>query len=837
MKKIIKFIALLILIIPIFVLISCGSSNSEEYTVTFDSMGGTHIDSQNVEKGDKATKPTNPTREGYTFDDWYYNGEKWSFIGYVVTEDITLTAKWNVNSYDLNVKNDNVLAGTINDISSSYSYKQTISLIATPNPGYEFAGWYEGNTKKSELEKYAFAMPAKDIIYTAKWTATTNVPYKVEHYLQNVDDNSYTLYETDNLSGKVDTRTKASSKNYTGFTSPSISQTNINGDGSTVIKLYYKRNSHNISLFKNIDKAGTVTGSGTYKYGKTITITAITNPGYTFEGWYDGDDELTKELSYTFNMPNKQLVYTAKWTANTDTKYKVEHYLQNLDDDNYSEVPFETDNLTGITDTLTQGKVNVYEGFTSPEISQVNINGNGSTVIELYYKRNSYTVSLSQNNEKGGTITGSGIHKYGKTITITATTNPGYTFDGWYMDDKVYNEKESFDYEITASNVSFEARYTPNKYTITIDNQAEGVTISGITSGNEYDCGSEITLTASNIPDGYTIKWSRSDEDYGKVAANSYHCIVSALNITITTSISKFYIKEGEKIYFGTYPQTKVEATDENGLSSIEFDASTWISYKYFISGVKTDYMYYKDVDIDNEGSFDYRGVYFTEYRPDIYYHDSSESHSVQDNHGYITNQIYWFSYDPIEWDILTESDGKALIIANLILDSQEFNPNYYSNIYNHNGGTGYTNNYEFSNIRKFLIETFYNSAFDDLQKTIIETITVDNSESTTASSTNSYACNNTEDKVFLLSYSEVNSYYQIDDSLCTKGSDYAICQGLLVETGTKTSCWWLRSPCDYAANRVLSVRYSANTIEDYVKNSYVDFSNYGVRPACWIEL
>ena len=123
----------------------------------------------------------------------------------------------------------------------------------------------------------------------------------------------------------MDTRTKASSKNYTGFTSPSISQTNINGDGSTVIKLYYKRNSHNISLFKNIDKAGTVTGSGTYKYGKTITITAITNPGYTFEGWYDGDDELTKELSYTFNMPNKQLVYTAKWTANTDTKYKVEN--------------------------------------------------------------------------------------------------------------------------------------------------------------------------------------------------------------------------------------------------------------------------------------------------------------------------------------------------------------------------------------------------------------------------------------------------------------------------------------------------------------------------------
>ena len=49
---------------------------------------------------------------------------------------------------------------------------------------------------------------------------------------------------------------------------------------------------------------------------------------------------------------------------------------------------------------------------------------------------------------------------------------------------------------------------TDNKYTITIDNQAEGVTISGITSGNQYDFDSQIALTATNIPFDCISRWN-----------------------------------------------------------------------------------------------------------------------------------------------------------------------------------------------------------------------------------------------------------------------------------------------------------------------------------------
>ena len=371
---------------------------------------------------------------------------------------------------------------------------------------------------------------------------------------------------------------------------------------------------------------------------------------------------------------------------------------------------------------------------------------------------------------------------------------------------------------------------TDNKYTITIDNQAEGVTISGITSGNQYDFDSQIALTAINIPSGYTIKWTRSDDVvyYGE----NYTFKVPACNITITTTTYKPYTKEGNKIYFGTYPQTKVTATTENGLLSITFDSSTWTSYRYYISSSQSDFMYYKDVDIDNNGTYDYRGVYFTQYRPYNYSSSSSIDYTYQGDNGYSTNTIYWFSYDPIEWDILTESSGKALIIANLILDSQEYYPNSSSSSFSHNGDTGYANNYELSAIRKFLNDNFYNTAFNELQKVFIETTTVDNSAATTTDSSNSYACNNTNDKMFLLSYKEATTYYTSETARQAKGSDYAKCQGLEVNSSNGNSYWWLRSPHKKDANFALDVNGNG-----YTTSLEVSRTEYGVRPACWINL
>jgi len=91
------------------------------YTVTFDSQGGSYVGSQTVEHGGKVSRPTAPTKTGYTFAGWYKESgciNAWNFATDTVTSDITLYAKWNINSYTVTFnKNDDAVGddGSSND--------------------------------------------------------------------------------------------------------------------------------------------------------------------------------------------------------------------------------------------------------------------------------------------------------------------------------------------------------------------------------------------------------------------------------------------------------------------------------------------------------------------------------------------------------------------------------------------------------------------------------------------------------------------------------------------------------------------------------------------------
>ena len=92
-----------------------------------------------------------------------------------------------------------------------------------------------------------------------------------------------------------------------------------------------------------------------------------------------------------------------------------------------------------------------------------------------------------------------------------------------------------------------------------------------------------------------------------------------------------------------------------------DWDLYNWTDYSSFTSSGEASYKYYQDIDYDNDGIYDYRGVYSVAGLSDY-----SELSS------YTSGTIYWFRYEPIEWDILTESEGKALVVTDLVLDSRE---------------------------------------------------------------------------------------------------------------------------------------------------------------------
>ena len=308
----------------------------------------------------------------------------------------------------------------------------------------------------------------------------------------------------------------------------------------------------------------------------------------------------------------------------------------------------------------------------------------------------------------------------------------------------------------------------------------------------------------------------------------------------------------GDHIQYGNYPQSKV--TDGTILAMLNGKTKNWVSYGYYSGNddwddgqmAPSDYMQYADIDLDGDGLRDYRAVTFTQYRPDATGFASSEYASYQDDNGYTTDNIYYFKYEPITWRILDPDSG--LILSESILDSQAYNNYVLSNgpasedgtttFWGDAGKTYYANNYYYSSIRKWLNEDFCNTAFTSSQASNIRNDVTLNNDSNNPQ----YSAQASKDKIFLLSSDEVwNTAYGFDSddkgndtARMAQGTDYAKCQGLLVDSDSSSSYngnsrWWLRSPVYYSYSGC-DVYSDGST---YYRSNYVFFTNEGVRAAC----
>ena len=289
-------------------------------------------------------------------------------------------------------------------------------------------------------------------------------------------------------------------------------------------------------------------------------------------------------------------------------------------------------------------------------------------------------------------------------------------------------------------------------------------------------------------------------------------------NCSVCGKEKPIYTREGNYIYFGEYPQT-----------------------------IKAD-------DVTITSIMDERGYYLGS---DGFYYAAVTAAPCQSGYKFSTDAnvtsgvVYYFKVEPIRWRILSESDGCAFILCDSIITSAAYQSDFKNKYTTANGApTGtYANNYEYSEIRKWLNDNFYNTAFSDLEKEIILITTVDNSAETlygydySGEISGMYACESTDDKVFLLSISEAsNSAYGFyakdasnDEARQMLTSDYARATGVYMCSENYlygAGCWWLRSPYYFNWYNARQVYYSGSiTIEE------IDYGMYGVVPAIRIVL
>ena len=145
-----------------------NTSEATTYTVTFNT-DGTET-KQTVAEGEKASKPTDPTKTGYTFAGWY-NGETAFDFNTAITQNITLTAKWSAITYTITYALD---GGTNADANPATYTIETddITLADASKDGYTFSGWKNAN---GETVTKITKGTTGNITLTALWTTASGI--------------------------------------------------------------------------------------------------------------------------------------------------------------------------------------------------------------------------------------------------------------------------------------------------------------------------------------------------------------------------------------------------------------------------------------------------------------------------------------------------------------------------------------------------------------------------------------------------------------------------------------------------------------------------------------
>ena len=263
------------------------------YTVIFNSVNGTSIDSQEVNYNEKVTRPSNPTKEGYTFKEWQLNGNLYDFDT-LVTDNITLTAVYTINHYTVTFNSN---GGSSID-SQEVNYNEKVTIPSNPTKkGYTFKEWQlNGNL-------YDF-----DTLVTDNITLTA--VYTINQYTVTFDSNGGTSVPSQLVNhGDAITFVRPTREHYTfrgwQLNGEPYSISDSVTENMTLVAIW-EIHQHTVTFDSN---GGSALDSQEVNYNEIATRpTDPTRGGYQFKGW------LLNGSPYNFDTPiTGNITLTAVW--------------------------------------------------------------------------------------------------------------------------------------------------------------------------------------------------------------------------------------------------------------------------------------------------------------------------------------------------------------------------------------------------------------------------------------------------------------------------------------------------------------------------------------------
>ncbi len=443
--------------------------NTNKYTITFDTNGGSEIAPITQDYGTEITAPDNPTRKGYTFKGWDKEIPKT-----MPAENITVKAQWEINQYTIAFDTNG--GSEIAPITQDYGTE----ITAPDNPtrkGYTFKGW------DKEIPK---TMPAENITVKAQWEIN---PYTITF---DTNGGSEIAPITQDYGTEITAPDNPTRKGYTfkGW-DKEIPET-MPAENMTV-KAQWEINPYTITFDTN---GGSEIAPITQDYGTEITAPdKPTRKGYTFKGW-------DKEIPET--MPAENITVKAQWEIN--------QYTITFDTNGGSEIaPITQDYGTEITapDNPTR-KGYTFKGW-DKEIPETMPAEN--ITVKAQWEINQYTITFDTN---GGSEIAPITQDYG--TEITAPDNPtrkGYTFKGW---DKEIPET------MPAENITITARWKDTEKPtgeIIIGTNKWNEFLNELTFGIFFKDTQEVTINAVDNSGVVFVSYLVTDKELSEAELNS----------------------------------------------------------------------------------------------------------------------------------------------------------------------------------------------------------------------------------------------------------------------------------------------------------------------------
>ncbi len=440
------------------------------YSVVVSGQNGIIEGGGNFEHGTEIEISAIPN-EGYHFVGWS-DGDSAMVRKIVVTSDLVLYADIQINVYNVVLTAENAtIVGA-----GQYEHGTQITIHVTPNEGYSFVGWSDGELQStrtfivtSDIELYAnILINEYDLVVSAENGTITNAG-KYEHgsvvEISALPNDGYHFVrwsDGDTLPNRVLTMTS-----------------------DITLSAYFAINIYDVVL--NVEN-GIVFGDGRYNHGTNLTIAAYANEGYHFVGWSDGDKNLVRTIS---------LISDTILTA----LFEIDKCTITLSAENGKVYGSGVYDYGSEVDLIAEANKNYHfvgwsdgdENITRSVIVKSDLN------LTALFAINRHSVELTA--EKG-VVVGAGEYDYSTILEIKAEPNEGYHFVRWSDGDE--NPIRTI---VVTSDIELFAEFEINRYSVVLH-----ATNGSVLGEGEYEHGTTITLKA--IPNsGYEfVKWSDGDD-------------------------------------------------------------------------------------------------------------------------------------------------------------------------------------------------------------------------------------------------------------------------------------------------------------------------------------